>query len=217
MLNFYEFIKNKSTHNPGYDTHKIALPFRMLVCCQSGAGKSNFVLNLIRLMDRTFTEIIIVTKAEETLYNHLIEKVQGVKIYYYHEDGIPQLQSSDTNKLIVFDDLVTIKDKAIDELFIRGRKMNYSSIYISQSYFMTPKLIRQNISYLALGRGISASDINLILREYSVSIPIEQLKKLYHDITAERMSFMLFDFDNLNIRKNFLDIVWSRELPAQSV
>jgi hypothetical protein len=50
--------------------------------------------------------------------------------------------------LIIFDGFVTEKDEdLIIDLFIRGRKKNASVIYLTQSYFSTPKDIRLECSY----------------------------------------------------------------------
>ena len=52
--------------------------------------------------------------------------------------------------LIVFDDMITdmlINKKLnsiVTELFIRGRKLNISLVFITQSYFAVPKNIRLN-------------------------------------------------------------------------
>ena len=52
--------------------------------------------------------------------------------------------------LILFDDMITdmlINKKLnsiVTELFIRGRKLNISLVFITQSYFAVPKNIRLN-------------------------------------------------------------------------
>ena len=54
--------------------------------------------------------------------------------------------------LIVFDDMIgdVIYNKNLNsivtELFIRGRKLNISLVFITQSYFNVPKDVRLNIS-----------------------------------------------------------------------
>ena len=55
--------------------------------------------------------------------------------------------------LIIFDDVVTdmINDKKLNlivtELFIRGRKLNISIVFIAQSYFKVPKDVRLNSTH----------------------------------------------------------------------
>ena len=55
--------------------------------------------------------------------------------------------------LIVFDDMIAdmIHNKKLNsivtELFIRGRKLNISIVFITQSYFKVPKYVRLNTSH----------------------------------------------------------------------
>ena len=55
--------------------------------------------------------------------------------------------------LIVFDDMIAdiIKNKKLNsivtELFIRGRKLNISLVFITQSYFKVPKDVRLNTTH----------------------------------------------------------------------
>ena len=69
----------------------------------------------------------------------------------------------DENNLFIFDDQLTesvAKQKAISDLFIRGRKQNASAIYITQSYFDTQKLIRKNCDYILLKKINTKRDLN---------------------------------------------------------
>ena len=56
--------------------------------------------------------------------------------------------------LIVFDDIIadTIHSKKLNlivtESFIRGRKLNISYVFITQSYFKVPKDVRLNTSHI---------------------------------------------------------------------
>ena len=55
--------------------------------------------------------------------------------------------------LIVFDDMIAdvINNKKLNsivtELFIRGRKLNISLVFITQSYFKVPKDVRLNSTH----------------------------------------------------------------------
>jgi len=208
-INFYSNIKQTKVHNPNYEIHKIELPFRMLICTASGGGKTNFLMNLIYQMNNTFHKIIIITKEEELLYTHLADKLKdGIEIYYGGQ--VPEFEKMDKgqNGLVVFDDMVLTKNNKIGEMFIRGRKLGYSSIYISQSFFATPKLIRQNVNYVALGRGMIKRDLRLVLSEFSINLTIDQLEHIYNEITKTPMQFMLVDNQKRNIRHNITDIIY---------
>ena len=60
--------------------------------------------------------------------------------------------------LIVFDDMIAdmIHNKKLNsivtELFIRGRKLNISLVFITQSYFKVPKGVRLNTSHFFIAK-----------------------------------------------------------------
>ena len=62
------------------------------------------------------------------------------------------------NILIVFDDMTAdiIKNKKLNsivtELFIRGRKLNISLVFITQSYFKVPKNIKLNTTHFLISK-----------------------------------------------------------------
>ena len=67
--NLYEKIPKEmldEAENPNYDLHKFKLPFRMCIVAPSGSGKTNFLINLLRLFScgskGTFSTITIITK-----------------------------------------------------------------------------------------------------------------------------------------------------------
>lgn len=208
LINFYKTFKSDTIHNPYEEEHKIKLPFRALICCASGGGKSNLLMNILYEMHNTFHKLIIITKAPEPLYDNLQEKLKNIEIYYEDQQYPPfQKMEKGQNGLVIYDDQVLTKDNKIGEMFIRGRKLGYSSIYISQSYFGTPKIIRQNINYVWLGKGMSKRDLRLILSEYAMGISIEKLEEIYNDLTRAKMNFMMIDINDRNIRHNIKKII----------
>ena len=109
--------------------------------------------------------------------------------------------------LIVFDDMVLTHNNKIGEMFIRGRKLGYSCIYISQSFYGTPKIIRQNVNYIWLGKGMSKRDLRLILSEFAMGISVDELERIYNDLTKESMNFMMLDLNKRNIRHNIKNMI----------
>ena len=67
MVDFYKSMPKKyllKSHNPNFKDHKLNLPFRMLIIGGSGAGKTQTLMNLIRVMNGTFNNIHIITKKQ---------------------------------------------------------------------------------------------------------------------------------------------------------
>ena len=81
-------------------------------------------------------------------------------------------------------------------------------MFLSQSYYGTPKIIRQNINYLVVLKLGGTRDVNSILRECSVDLTKEQLLRMYNEATKEKFDVKVFNLDksgNERYRKNFMD------------
>jgi hypothetical protein len=207
--NFYESIDKKILKKYPKNEY-FDLPFRATFSAPSGAGKSNTVLNLIALLSKCFTRIVICTKETEPLYEHLKDKIPGVEI---HEGGnVPNINEydKDTSKLMILDDLVLEKKATqaqIGQLYIRGRKLGWSTIYISQSYFGITKMIRINAQEVFLGRNLTQRDLQIICRDFPTDMSIAEFVSLYKSITKEPLSSMRIDIIHRKIFKNLTEYI----------
>ena len=185
-----------------------------MVVATSGSGKSNFITNLIALFCKgkgTYDNIYIFCKSvDEPLYRYLLEKSKGLIEVYEDLSKLPALNDINPCKqtLIIFDDMVlNIKTHPIiNEYYIRGRKRGCSIMFLSQSYYGTPKIIRQNINYLVILKLGGTRDMNSILRECSVDLTKDQLLKMYQDATREKFNVFIINLDksgNERYRRNF--------------
>jgi ABC-type dipeptide/oligopeptide/nickel transport system ATPase component len=219
LIDWYKKIPKKyilKSHNPHYDKHHIKVPFRLIIAGNSGSGKTQTLLNLLHVMPSTFSKVFIVTKNKsEPLYQYLEDKYKddGLSV----KEGIHELPDLDTlnkeeNTLVVLDDMCneSIKlQRPVCDFAIRCRKLNCSLIYISQSYYQVPKLIRDNINYLILKQVSSMKNLTMIVRECSLGIDKKQLKNIYDDATENKQSFLLIDLEgdkSHRFRKNFDEI-----------
>ena len=219
IVNWYEKIPKEmldKAENPNFNVHKLKVPFRMCVVAPSGSGKSNFLVNLIHLFSQgkgTFADITIITRnKDEPLYNFLTSKCDQIQV----KEGLtnlPQLDKLDKrlNHLVCFDDLVLAKDQsAIENYYIRARKLNCSVIYLSQSYFRIPKMIRNNCSYMVILKLSGNREVNLILSEFGLGVSREQLLAMYEYATKEKFSPLLIDLEedpSNRFRKGFKEIL----------
>lgn len=193
IVNFYEIIPKKylnNSENPNYELHFFELPFRMCMVAPSGSGKTNFLLNLIKVFSHgkgTFTDITIITaNKDEPLYNWLEKQSDSIKILEGLENT-PKLDDydKDYNHLIIWDDLVLSKDlSGVVKYYIRARKRNVSAIFLSQSYVDIPAKIRKNSNYLVLfDLGGSKRESDYIMREWSGDLERDELRAIYNDAT----------------------------------
>jgi len=230
IVNMYERIPKEfldKVDNPNFHLHMLKIPFRMCVVAPSGSGKTNFLINLLRVFSRgdkgTFSSINIITRnADEPLYKWITSKCEQITI----KEGLsntPQLDKFDKEKnhLVVWDDLVLSKDLTmVENYYIRARKLNCSVIFISQSYFKIPKIIRNNCSYMVLLKLSGNREVNLILSEFGLGITKEELTALYEFATKEKFSPLLIDMEedvSKRFRKGLLDIIDYKREPKDEV
>jgi hypothetical protein len=215
LPNPYEKLpaKYKTTaDNPRLDKHNIELHFRMLVSAPSGSGKTSFVYNLLHIMDGTFDKVFVITaNKDEPLYNHLVDKSKGRIIISEGISSIPDMDEfkKDYQYLVVFDDLVNKKNQSpIINYFIRCRKKNCSAIYITQSYYDVPTIIRKNVNYAVFLKLGGIKELKMIMRDYSLD-DINQLKNMFEYATNDKFQVLIIDKESDNplkkFRKNYLE------------
>ena len=119
--------------------------------------------------------------------------------------------------LIVFDDMIAdmINNKKLNsivtELFIRGRKLNISLVFITQSYFKVPKDVRLNTSHFFIAKIPNKRKLQQIAINHSSDTNFKDFLKICKKCTAEPFSFLVNDdtlsSDNhLRFRKHLFNI-----------
>ena len=117
--------------------------------------------------------------------------------------------------LIVFDDMIADMinnnklNPIVTELFIRGRKLNISIVFVTQSYFKVPKDVRLNSSHFFIMKIPNKRELQQIALNRSSDIDFKDFIKLYKKYTKESYSFLVNDTtlpsdDHLRFRKNLL-------------
>ena len=225
MINFDDYSnENIIEHNskwpciPDY-------PYGILIIGGSGSGKTNALLNLIN-NEPDIDKIYLYAKDPyETKYQYLINKREKVGLDHFDDPKAFIEYSNDMQDvhktiddynprkkrkvLVVFDDMIAdmINDKKLDsivtELFIRGRKLNISIVFITQSYFKVPKDVRLNSTHFFIMKIPSKRELQQIALNHSSDI------KIYKKYTKEPCSFLVNDTtlpsdDPVRFKKNLL-------------
>ena len=167
--------------------------FRMLICGPSGSGKTNTLMHMIHNL-LYFDKIYLYAKnLEQSKYQNLMKVFQPIS----DDVGYDVIEASN-DEIIPVEDFVCDKNqKPLIDYFIRGRHKNCSVIYLSLSYYKTPKDIRLNCSHFSIYEFPSANEKSLICRENSVP------KETYEKATEEPYSFLYVDKPRKFITKNF--------------
>ena len=155
MINFDDYTnENKIEHNskwPYISDH----PYRILIVGGSGSGKTNALLNLINNQPDIDKIYLYAKDPYEAKSQYLIDKREKVGLDHFNgpkafieysndmEDVNKNIENYNPGKkckiLIAFDDMIAdmINNKTLNpivtELFIRGRKLNISIVFITQS------------------------------------------------------------------------------------
>ena len=226
MLNLGNILSKDTTGSSSSERN--GWPFRMLIIGPSGSGKTNTLLHLINNLHPVDKIYLYAKDIGEKKYKFLINKreqeglknLNDSKVFIEYSDDMNDVfnnindynKNRDEKVLIIFDDMIADimrneKFKAIiKELFIRCRKPNVSTAFITQSYFRTPKDARLNITHYILMKIGSKKELKSIAEEESGYLDYKDFLKIYNYCTKEPYSFMMIDTRptaTTTFRKNF--------------
>ena len=119
--------------------------------------------------------------------------------------------------LIVFDVMIadTINKKKLNsivtELFIRGRKLHISLVFITQSYFKVSRDVRLNTTHFLIMKIPNKRELQQIAINHSSDINTKDFINIYKKCTDKPYSFLVNDTtlssdDPLRFRKNLYNI-----------
>jgi ABC-type dipeptide/oligopeptide/nickel transport system ATPase component len=214
---FYKTVeKNKKNKNKNKELKTDFGIFKLPVRCgffgASGSGKTHSVMQVIRELNGVFSKVYIISpNVREPLYEYLQERnPESVDLINYekHTD-IPEMNDiadPDDHVLVIFDDMLVVSDKhalkKMSDYFVRARHKNISVFFCSQSYYTTPKLIRQQMNYCAVKKFSSKKDITRMLREHQIT-DLETFTDCYRQSTTDHTNFLLLDLGRSKIFHNF--------------
>ena len=215
MINFDDCTnENTIEHNskwPYIPDH----PYRILIISASGSGKTNALLNLINNQP-DIDKIYLYTKDPyETKCQYLINKREKVGLDHFDDPKAFMEYSNDMQdvykniedynpikkrkKLIVFDDMIADMinnnklNPVVTELFIRGRKLNISIVFITQSYFKVSKDVRLNSTRFFIVKIPNNRQLQKIALNHSSDIDFKDFMKICKKYTKEPYSFLVND------------------------
>ena len=102
-------------------------------------------------------------------------------------------------------------DSTVTGLFIRGRKLNISLVFITQSYFKVPRDVRLNTTHFFILKIPNKRELQQIAINRSSDISTKDFTNIYRKCTVEPYSSLVNDTtlasDNpLRFRKNLFSI-----------
>ena len=202
--------------------------FRMLICGNSGSGKTNVLIHMLRAPLIYYDKLYLYSKnLEQKKYQDFIKLLEKtarkIKVplddilevsnddiidldeIEVHEDSraLPEcspLGSSvnESQKVVIFDDYICERNQNdIIKYFIGGRHKNCCVIYLSQSYYKTPKDIRLNCSHYILFESPNKSENDMIAREQNIP------KTAFQTAIKKQYDFLYLDKPKKTVTRNF--------------
>lgn len=219
IINFDLLIKKKQKYRQ--NKNSLTWPNRVVIAGQPGTGKTTlacqFILNpKIRLYyDRIY---IFAADLLDTKYQLIKQKFEKMEKKIREETGdesfqmlwmendlskVPSVDSMDRDlqNLIIFDDFVTkANDKSHDivtDYWIRSRRANCFCMYLSQSWYKTPKIVREATNVAILFRINNSFDISAIHRDLCQSMKLPEFKTMFYDTLKEnKHGFVVIDMSD---------------------
>ena len=211
MINFDDYTnENKTEHNLMW-SHIPDHPYRILIVGGSGLGKTNTLLNLTNNQPDIDKIYLYAKDPYESKYQYLINKRKKVGLDHFNDAKAFMDYSNDMQDiykniedhnpkekrkvLIIFDDMIAdmINNKklkpAVTELFIRGRKLNISIVFITQSYFKVPKYVRLNSKYFFVMEVPNKRELQQITLNHSSDIDFKDFMKTIKNVLQNHTFF----------------------------
>ena len=233
MINFDDYVnENKTQHNSKWP-YISDYPYRILIIWDSGSEKTNALLNSINNQPNIDKIYLYAKDPYEAKYQFLKNKREstGLKNFNYLKAFIEYSNDmqdvykntheynadKERKKSIVFDDIIAgmINNKNLNsiltEMFIRGRKVNISLVFITQSYFKFPKDVRLNSDHFFVMKIPNKRELQQTAFNHSSDISTKYFIKIHKKCIAELYSFLVNDAtlasDNPGrFRKNLFNI-----------
>ena len=182
--------------------------FKMLLAGNSGSGKTNTLYHMLIEPLLYYDKIYLYAKnLEQEKYQNLMKEMNeaseeaGYNIMEVSNDAIIpiiHLPYENNQKLIIFHDYVCEKNqRQIIDYFIQGRHKNCSVIYLTQSFYKTPRDTRLNCTHFCIYDFPSSRERNMISSELGVD------KEKFKKATRKPFSFLYVDKPRKIVKRNF--------------
>ena len=177
--------------------------FRMLICGNSGSGKTNLLYHILIKPLVYYDQIHLYGRnLEQEKYRHIIKEFNdfsnevGYDIISSSNDEITPVTrrfDPDSQTIVIFDDFVCEKNqKKLVDYFMQGRNKNCSGFHYS-----TPKDTRLNCTHYILYERPNKNEISRICNELAVT------KDQYIKATKKPHSFLCIDKPMKSVKRNF--------------
>ena len=198
----YERIWGTNVPVMDYDIFKLHHPFSMLVAGPRGAGKREFVKQLLSLerfimMNPPERIVWFYGRHQPDLFCSLAQEIPCIEFYEGLPTNIEVMFDRSQRNICIIDDLMQSAsgNQLVENLFTNGRHLNLSVVFVSQNLFYTgKKCISLNSTYIVVFKNPrDQSQIRHLACQMFPSKP-KFLQVAYEDATKDPYRYLLLDF-----------------------
>ena len=200
----YERVWGTNVPVMDYDIFKLHHPFSMLVAGPRGAGKSEFVKQLLSLKRFIMTippERIVwfYGRHQPDLFRSLTQEIPCIEFYEGLPTNIEVMFDRSKRNICIIDDLMQSAsgNQLVENLFTNGRHLNLSVVFVSQNLFYAGKKCRTislNSTYIVVFKNPrDQSQIRHLACQMFPSKP-KFLQGAYEEETKDPYQYLLLDF-----------------------
>ena len=117
-------------------------PYRILIIVDSGSGKTNLLLNLIKSQPDIDKIYLYAKDLYESKYQYLINKREGVGINHFNNP----------KAFVDYSNYMHDVYKNIDDYNLDKENKILIVVFITQSYFKVPKYVRPNTTHFFIAK-----------------------------------------------------------------
>ena len=214
VINFDDVTnKNETEHNPKWP-YIPDDPYKIIKTGGPGLRKTDALLKIINSQLHIGKIYLFEKDPYEAKYQYLFNKREKVGLKHYDnfkafieysndmKDVYKNIEERNQGKkrkvLIVFDEMIAVMvsnkkvNPTVTELFTRGRKLNISVVFITQSYVKVPKAVRLKTTHVIM-KIPNKRELHQIAINHSSDIDFKNFMKIYKKCTAGKHSFSVND------------------------
>ena len=181
--------------------------FKMLIAGPSGSGKTNQLLYIMAKPLICFDKLYLYARNLEQEKYKALERIMaqisgkvGYELLECSNDEILPVKELDSvsQKVVIFDDYMwNDNQKELINYFAQARHKNCSVIYLSQSFYGCPKMIRMNCYHFCVYEFLSFREKGLISKELGVN------KEQYGSAIKKPFRFLYVDKPLKKVKWNY--------------
>ena len=198
-----------------------------ICCAKRGSGKSYLCRYLVKLEQKEFDEIFVISATEDfnNFYKTFINEKNIYSVFSSEWlakflDNIEKMTKKGDKKkvLLILDDVGSEdefkKDTTIKKIFIRGRHTGISILIMQQYMYQISSICRSNADWVLCGQ-MNAASVQILADEYLLGLMSKkEFIQMYHRASSN-YNFLLINNNSVKNIENIDEIYGKIKTPSQ--